>query len=333
MPSIWQRHPRYAFLALLVFACTLYLFYPIQQRSVFKPIYIFKENTLANRLARSDHIYEKALSSRQDMIKKFGPSPKEIALFPPDTAPWPAYTVWDFFPGAYNCPHEVERVGTVGDGGRWTCGLSHLADKEDCIIYTFGNNYESTFEAEILDSTRHCQIWGYDYRTKSLGPDIPKAHLGRTHFRRFGLAGTDKHGPSDRPHMYTLESLIKLNGHSHIDILKVDAEGLEFEALTTAIKPYLESGGALPFGQLLIEIHLWGKSFAEFLSWWESLEAAGLRPFWGEPNLVYQNYNKHGTTDLAQYSFLNVKGDNVFITELRRSSSEQHIEHSQGNLD
>lgn len=81
MPSIWQRHPRYAFLALLVFACTLYLFYPIQQRSVFKPIYIFKENTLANRLARSDHIYEKALSSRQDMIKKFGPSPKEIALY------------------------------------------------------------------------------------------------------------------------------------------------------------------------------------------------------------------------------------------------------------
>lgn len=169
----------------------------------------------------------------------------------------------------------------------------------NCYDFPLGNNYESTFEAEILDSTRHCQIWGYDYRTKSLGPDIPKAHLGRTHFRRFGLAGTDKHGPSDRPHMYTLESLIKLNGehccssasfmtspfssgHSHIDILKVDAEGLEFEALTTAIKPYLESGGALPFGQLLIEIHLWGKSFAEFLSWWESLEAAGLRPFWGE---------------------------------------------------
>jgi hypothetical protein len=75
-------------------------------------------------------------------------------------------------------------------------------------------------------------------------------------------------------------------GHSHIDILKVDTEGLEFDALTTAIKPYLESGEPLPFGQLLIEIHLWSKTFAEFLSWWESLEAAGLRPFWGEVSTV-----------------------------------------------
>ena len=142
----------------------------------------------------------------------------------------------DFFPAAYNCPHEVERIGTVGDGGRWTCGLSRLADKEDCIIYTFGkssiffsssfiqlvnriffflplgNNHESTFEAEVLDSTRHCQIWGYDFRTKSLGPGIPRAQQGRVHFHRFGLAGADKHGPTDRPAMYTLESLMNLNG-------------------------------------------------------------------------------------------------------------------------
>jgi hypothetical protein len=75
-----------------------------------------------------------------------------------------------------------------------------------------GNNYESTFEAEVLDSTRYCQIWGYDYRTKSLGSDIPKSQRGRTHFHRYGLAGVDKHAPSDRPPMYTLESIMKLNG-------------------------------------------------------------------------------------------------------------------------
>jgi hypothetical protein len=87
---------------------------------------------------------------------------------------------------------------------------------------------------------------------------------------------------SDFVHICFLTATIYSPGHSYIDILKVDTEGLEFEALATAIKPYLESGQPLPFGQLLIEIHLWSKSFAEFLSWWESLEAAGLRPFWGE---------------------------------------------------
>ncbi|TRM55157.1 hypothetical protein BD626DRAFT_357997, partial [Schizophyllum amplum] len=52
-----------------------------------------------------------------------------------------------------------------------------------------------------------------------------------------------------------------------------------------------------------------------FLGWWERLEAAGLRPFWTEPNLVYQNYNKQASSDLAEYSFLNIRGDNVFIRD------------------
>ena len=30
------------------------------------------------------------------------------------------------------------------------------------------------------------------------------------------------------------------------------------------------------------------------------LEKAGLRPFWTEPNLVYQNYNRDGASDLAE---------------------------------
>jgi len=79
MPSIWQRHPRYVLLVFFVLLCTLYLFYPLQQ-SAFKPIYIFEENTLSNRLARADRIYEKALSSRDGMVKKFGPTPKDITL-------------------------------------------------------------------------------------------------------------------------------------------------------------------------------------------------------------------------------------------------------------
>ena len=63
---------------------------------------------------------------------------------------------------------------------------------------------------------------------------------------------------------------------------------------------YVSSGRPLPFGQLQLEVHVWGKKFDEFLSWWEKLEAAGLRPFWTEPNLVYQNYNKQGNSDLAE---------------------------------
>ena len=44
----------------------------------------------------------------------------------------------DFFTPAFNCPHEVERHGALGDGGKWVCGLSRLAKKPDCVVYSFG---------------------------------------------------------------------------------------------------------------------------------------------------------------------------------------------------
>jgi hypothetical protein len=72
------------------------------------------------------------------------------------------------------------------------------------------------------------------------------------------------------------------NGHTFIDILKLDIEGSEFEVLDSIFKEY--KGRPLPFGQLQLEVHAHvdGKTFSEFLHWWERLEEAGLRPFWTE---------------------------------------------------
>jgi hypothetical protein len=88
--------------------------------------------------------------------------------------------------------------------------------------------------------------------------------------------------------MYTLQSLMKLNGHDFIDLLKIDIEGSEFPALRALFEEY--RGRPLPFGQLQLEIHADRQPgvsgdkerFVEFLKWWEELEDAGLRPFWTE---------------------------------------------------
>ncbi|KAJ7179936.1 methyltransferase domain-containing protein [Mycena crocata] len=334
MATFWQRNPRYVVLILMAIAATLYLIGPFQEPAPNPRLRGFTpDQDLPQRVARSDRIYNKLLLDRKELIKKFGPTPNDVALFPPNKDPWPAYTVWDFFPAAYNCPHEIQRLGALGDGGKWVCGISRVETKPDCIVYSFGINYESSFEAEILANTDGCQIWGYDFSVNSFGPEIPRSQAHRTHFHPFGLAGTDKHGPDDTTKMYTLESLMKMNGHTHIDILKVDIERWEFETLTTLVKPYISSGKPLPFGQLQLEIHIWNMSFAEYLTWWETLEAAGLRPFWTEPNLVYQNYNRDGTTDLAEYSFLNIKGDNIFIKDPKRRlppSDEDEYGHGHG---
>jgi hypothetical protein len=113
------------------------------------------------------------------------------------------------------------------------------------------------------------------------------------------------------------------NNHTFIDILKIDIEGAEFEALEALIDAYSSAtssswftdksrpgraGGGLPFGQLQLEVHVrhygpW-TYFPKFLLWWEKLERAGLRPFWTEPNLVYINLVRGSRPDLAEVSLL-----------------------------
>ncbi|KAL4078085.1 methyltransferase domain-containing protein [Scleroderma citrinum] len=314
MHSSWQRHPRYFLFMTLIIAATIYFLIPSQspiRSNSFATL--VRDTGLPARLERAEQVYQKVVSDRKDMIRKHGPTPRHIHMFPPDKDPWPAYTVWSFFPPSFDCPHETERIGALGDGGKWTCGVSRLEHKPDCIVYTFGMYYETSFEAEMVERTRHCQVWGYDYRSTSFGSH--KLNNYRAHFFPYGLANVDAHGPHDEHKLYTLKTLMETNKHSYIDVLKIDLEGWEFEVLSQIIQPYIASGEPLPFGQLLIEIHTWEKKFEDFLTWWELLEAAGLRPFMTEVNLVYQNYNRGKSTDLAEFSFINIKGNNIFISD------------------
>ncbi|KAH9837615.1 methyltransferase domain-containing protein [Rhodofomes roseus] len=332
--TVCQRHPRYAiFLVVLLFGSFLLL----SPSDTFSPNRYHqsrvtaRDHTLPARIEHAEEMYGRTLDRRQAMIKKFGPNPSQVVMFPPDREPWPAYTVWDFFPPVFNCPHELERIGALGDGGKWICGLSRVAEKQDCVIYSFGLDWDSTFEGELLQRTSHCKIYGYDFTARGFGHGVPRALKGRTHFARLGLGAEDSHGPADEPKMWTLRSLMAANGHDHIDVLHIDIEGWEFEVLRAMVVDFAGLGsvgeaageagetqqerGALPFGQLLIEFHVWHQKFQEFLAFWEMLEGVGLRPFMSEVNLVYANYNRQSGVELAQYSFLNIRGDNVFTSD------------------
>jgi len=223
----------------------------------------------------------------------------------------------DFFIPAFQCPHRVERIGTLGDGGKWVCGLDRVAKQDKCVIYSFGINGESSFEQDLLQRAPNCEIWGYDFSVNGWGLEIsddPELRR-RAHFKPWALTGTDNQKESDDPKGWTLDSLMKLNGHTFIDILKIDIEGGEFDALTSFITSHTE--GNLPVGQLQLEIHaLHGhERFDYFINWWESLEAAGLRPFWTEPNLVYVNIMRGVGPELTEYAFMNIWGDHALVNE------------------
>ena len=163
-------------------------------------------------------------------------------------------------------------------------------------------DWESSWEAAVLENTEACQIWGYDQAMKGFGRQVSHTSFSqrhRTHFQRHVQLGPeDKHG--DSPKHYTLEAVMRENGHTFIDILKIDIEGFEFDTLRAMVQPYVDSGRPLPFGQLQVELHVWGRRFPDFFSWWELLEAAGLRPVMMEPNLVYVNYNRASGAELAE---------------------------------
>ena len=74
-----------------------------------------------------------------------------------------------------------------------------------------GIDWDSSWEAEILSRTEHCEIWGFDYAQEGFGPDV-RSLQHRTHFKQLQLGPRDSHGPDDDPKVYTLQSVMLENG-------------------------------------------------------------------------------------------------------------------------
>jgi hypothetical protein len=258
------------------------------------------------------------------------PANPRIPFFPAqkleDFGKYP-YTIWDFFPATYTCPHDIQRVGRLGDGGKWVCGMSlyeakpglavsnsHNAEHSETVIYSFGVNDESTFEAEMLARIPSAQIYAFDFSVSRFGPQIPAAYSGRAHFSQVGLGATNEFARS--PQFFTLKTLMEQNRHTYIDILKIDIEGSEYAALDAFMDAF-ESEKRLPIGQVMIELHLVDDEhvgFERFSKWWERLEEFGMRPTWLEINLLAVTLGE-GKTDprCVEYVWVNSRDDKSIL--------------------
>lgn len=274
-----------------------------------------KTGSLTDRVALTERRYKAMLDARAKFINTLGGQYRIDANAGGET-----WVLWDFFPPIFDCPHTVERIGHLGDGGKYICGMDIIAEKKSPVIYSFGVNVDSSLERALLQRAPTAQVYGYDFSVSSWGVEIennPELKR-RAHFHPWAVGAKDDHGPGSDPNfqVYTLDTLMKLNGHTWIDILKIDIEGAEFDVLRGFCNYYLSHGLPLPFGQLEVEIHAWGGgvAFDQFLEWFELLERAGLRPFRAEPNLV--NVKILGNAMVSEYAFVNINGGHELVRDV-----------------
>ena len=240
------------------------------------------------------------------------------------------YNIWDLFRPTFFCPFDLERIGKLGDGGKWVCGMSRhealapgpsseASPDKSIVVYSFGVEHDSLFEAALL-ARLNVEIWGFDYSVNGWAKEVPPN--SRAHFAKAAIA--EKTDRVQSPPKLAVHDIMADNGHHFVDIMKMDIEGAEFQALDALMDSIEESGQhALPIGQLLIELHITTRddcpqTVRGLVKWFQRLESFGMRP-------VYNEHNWIGDVGSGHPQFIEVK---CILKSVSTSSNKQSLTRS-----
>ena len=156
-----------------------------------------------------------------------------------------------------------------GYGGFYVC--PELLNKNS-IVYSFGIGFDITFDAMVIEN-HDCHVFGFDPTPKSIQWVRSQTLPEKFHFYEYGISNTsgpvDFYLPKNREHvsgsiviqenvnlqekvtviMKSLTDIMNELGHRHIDLLKLDIEGAEYEVLENVLE------ANIPFTQLVVEYH------------------------------------------------------------------------------
>lgn len=198
---------------------------------------------------------------------------------------------WFVFRPIWNCPFK-QRIGEVFDGGKNLCNLERLRATQNCQIYSFGSNGLVEFKVELRSLTE-CDISIFDPTVANL-PVLPEG----IRFYQWGLS--DKAGNitvnSKNYPAYSMTDIMDKLGHKHIQLLKMDIDGYEwqtFERMPSNVLQHID--------EISIELH-W-HNLPETVAFFEKMQTAGFRIFSNEPNLFYRTMPAAG----IEYSFVKLQ--------------------------
>ncbi len=216
------------------------------------------------------------------------------------TAKLDSYTAGFLFAPYYTCPYTLEKSPSVRehfDGGKWMCGLQELRDGANisCKIFSFGSNYETSFEDGI--DIKQCDVHIFDPTMASVKAGHSRSKLDEFksnlptnyHFHELGIGSPGQghvHLDGEKFDAISLVDALKEYGGSYgVDFLKFDVEGFEFDVLEHAEWEGI-SVGVLLFemhGHLIERVQSVPYTLMKFHEHLSRLEQAGFRIYSMEP--------------------------------------------------
>jgi len=184
---------------------------------------------------------------------------RQVARFRDLQTPDRTYAVFQPFEPLLSC-ERVDRVGRLGDGGKYVCNGDLLA-RRPCVVYSFGGSDDLSFELE-MNASFGCTTRTFD-PTPGLAERMqPQLKPGMT-YHAVGLGPTTLDPSASDPYALrmgevtvrtrSLSSIAGELGDSHVDLLKIDIEGGEWSALPQLLNdPGFERLGVQ---QMQIEFH------------------------------------------------------------------------------
>ncbi|KAL7563646.1 hypothetical protein ACA910_013382 [Epithemia clementina (nom. ined.)] len=199
-----------------------------------------------------------------------------------------------------SCRHE-QRIGKLGDGGKWVCDPYRIAEKPDCLVYSVGSNNDFSFEEEVFATIgSHCEIHTFDpadYSAQAAKLRRQMLKLSRRkmnlHYHKWGIAGENQ---GDQ--YLTVNETVHRLGHvgRKVDIFKIDCEGCELTTFNTWIGLH----DTIQIMQVLVEVHATSYRYIDpgTEEFFEGMKKEGYAIFHKEANIQYW------TTGAVEYSFL-----------------------------